>query len=178
MKKAFSLVLSIVFLIQINQFIIGQSFKNDLSNDVQVIQNSTKIKFNILPKEIRSNRGLGRDEFQLKAEIKHINLDKKDLTLTKVLFVGLERDGDNFIEAFDLKENKIEIERDIHYQIVFDPTFEDPYFQEMYLKSNETKIDTVDLSSFYIFKEKGDFKVRFVNKELNITSNWDTLKVN
>lgn len=178
MKITVNLILLILLVVHAEQCTIGQNVKQEESKEIQTGQNYVKIDFNIIPDEIKLQKGSWEDEFEIKAEIKHTNLNKKDLTLKKLLFVGLETEGDNFIEAFDFEENKIEIERDMHYQIPFDANFENPYFEEMTLKTNESKMDTIDINTFYVFKEKGIFKVRFVSTELGFASNWDTLNVN
>lgn len=178
MKKAFVVILPIALLVQINQFIGERHCKTEFSKDIEMAEDSVKILFNIFLDKINSSNELDRDGVELKAEVEHINLSDEDLMLTKSLFLGLKTNGDHYVEAFDFQENQIEIGREIDYQILFFPDAENPHLEEIPLKRNETKVDTIDLNTFYVFKEKGVFKVRFVNYALNIASNWDTLMVN
>lgn len=173
MKTTFCIILSFLTCLQINQCKFANKPKEEKIEDILTIKNSIKLRFNLIAKEVKSYKGYGLEETEIVAEIRHTNLSREDLKIDKQLFVGSEKGGDNFIEAFDFQENKIEIEKDVDYQIIFDM-----YLEKANLKTNESKVDTINLSTFYAFKQKGNYKVRFVNKELNLISNWDTLIVN
>ncbi|KAA3635047.1 MAG: hypothetical protein DWQ02_10440 [Bacteroidetes bacterium] len=139
-----------------------------------LLKDSIKLVFNVIPDEVEHGRRFGENKQKIEAELKYINLGEKEQFLSKTIFYGLESEGDDFVEAYDFNGNKINIEKELDYQYLLTLDL----FEKVTLEKDEFKIDTINLSTFYYFKQKGIFKLRFVSKELDIKSNWDTLIVN
>lgn len=177
MRRSIQLILFISFGFMISQCSIQHKTANNETvveeNNVSN-QDSFELSFNIFPKEITYKFDRGRKlKQEIFAELILTNLKKKNIETHKTIFYGLKSEGDSYIEALDFDGEKITVERDMHYQYLF---FEEN-FKVINIEPNQSKTDTIDLDTFYVFK-KGNYKIRYVDTDLNIFSNWDTLKVN
>jgi len=102
-----------------------------------------------------------------------INLKEKDIVVDKTILYGLKSEGVGHIEVLDFKNNILDVGREVDYD--YGLWLEN--LKVVNLRPNQSKIDTIDLDVFYVFK-KGIYKIRYVDTRLENFSNWDTLKVN
>ena len=142
--------------------------ENVLSN-----QDSLELKFNIIPNEITYLYDSWRRlQIEIHSELKLTNIGETDIKTAKIVYYGFEGVGESFIEVRDFKNNRIDVNREMDYDYFYLEEF------EMFnIKPNESKIDTIDLDTFYVF-EKGIYKIRYIDPDFDLVSNWDTLKIN
>lgn len=133
---------------------------------------SMKIRFNILEEEINRYKGTQYPDTEISATVEHSNFTDQEITMTKRLIYGLKSVGDSHIEVVDHEGKTVDVEMEMDYDYLFDELFD-----TVNLSINGTKLDTINLSVFYKFEVEGVYKVRFVSREFNTVSNWDTLIV-
>ncbi len=176
MTKSIHLILFISLSFMLIQCSIKQKVaKNETVFDEKIISNqdSFKLSFNIIPTEITYVYDSWRKlEIEIPSELKLTNIGENDIESAKIIYYGFEGVGESFIEVRDFKNNRIDVNREMDYDYFYLEEFE-----MVNIKPNEFKIDTIDLDAFYVF-EKGIYKIRYIDPDYDLVSNWDTLKIN
>ena len=162
------------FLILISCSIKNTSTAKKVSSILK--KDNIELHFKLSKNKIKSYKYSMQADEDFYATLTQTNKSDNVLMVPKVLIYGHKGDGEeDHVEAFRLKGEEIDIRNSADYSWII--SFDEEFNTE--LKPNESKLDTVSITSFYNFKEKGDFKLRFVyaSSENTLYSNWDTLKV-
>jgi len=165
------------YLFFLSLIVVGCTFKSnvkDKHNAFHLQKEKIELQFNILKERVGSFRFWEEGYEDFDATLMRTNKSDSVLTVPKMLTYGHKGEG-NYIESFDLNGKEIDINNEAHYQWLY--WLDDEFFMEIGI--NESKLDTLSMTSFYNYKEKGKFKLRFVYEFQGDTiySNWDTLEV-
>jgi len=157
--------------------LISCSIKNASTSkkiDSVTQKESLELYFKLSKNKIKRYSSWKEEDEDFYATLIQTNRTDSILTVPITLTYGHKGEGD-YVEAYNFNGKQIDINNQAHYQWLH--WWEDDYFTT--LKPSESRLDTISINSFYDFKEKGDFKLRFVYlfSEDSIYSNWDTLKV-
>ena len=155
----------------------GRSKQKNTASNFQ--KEKIELHFDILKDSVRYFNSWEKEYEDFYAKLIRTNKSNRPLKVSKILHYGHKGDGkENYIEAMYLNGKKISINNSADYTwLTYDFFSQEDSFTE--LKINESQMDTISMTSLYEFKEKGNFKLRFVYyfSEDTIYSNWDTLKI-
>lgn len=138
-----------------------------------------KIWFNIIPEEIskceHTTGGVGQIENGLSyvcAVVRETNQSNNALKYEYAPF-SWGQNEDNHIEAFDMTGRRVNLDKDIDYQIVLDPDYEEV------VNIGDIRENFINILTFLEFRQSGVYALRFVSTEYDsiVYSNWDTLIV-
>jgi len=110
---------------------------------------------------------------ELLIEVKYTNNSSRIIKVTKNIYWGLKSRGDSYFKITTIDNIELNFEREIDYHY---PLFDD-YFMETVLKPGANKTDTIDLNIFNHIDNAGKYLVSFIDKQIGVESNVDTITV-